>query len=381
MTPAPRVLSDAERLDWLRLIRSENVGPVTFLQLLGHYGSAGEAFRALPELARHGGRRASLRVYPAAEAEREIEALMALGGRLVALAEADYPPALAATSDAPPLLAVLGHAQLLRQRMIAVVGARNASASGNRFARQIAAELGAEGFVIASGLARGIDASAHEGALKHGTVAVVAGGVDVAYPPENAALYERIIEQGALIGEQPVGTVPQGRHFPSRNRIISGVALGVIVIEAAERSGSLITARLAADQGREVFAVPGSPLDPRCRGTNNLIRNGAVLCESAADVTGVLEVVLRRPLDEGRAPDFAPSPPSPPAEAKLERARRAVLEKLGPTPVAVDEIIRQCQVTAAVALTVLLELDLAGRLDRHPGNQISLNMQSGSDLS
>ena len=381
MTPAPRVLSDAERLDWLRLIRSENVGPVTFLQLLHHYGSAGEAFRALPELARRGGRRATLGIHPAAEAEREIEALDALGGRFVALVEADYPPALAATSDAPPLLAVLGHAQLLRQRMIAIVGARNASASGNRFARQIAAELGAEGFVIASGLARGIDASAHEGALKHGTIAVVAGGVDVAYPPENAALSERIIEQGALIAEQPVGTVPQGRHFPSRNRIISGVALGVIVIEAAARSGSLITARLAADQGREVFAVPGSPLDPRCRGTNNLIRNGAVLCESAADVTGALEGALRRPLDEGRAPDFAPSPPSPPADAELERARRAVLEKLGPTPVAVDEIIRQCQVTAAVALTVLLEFDLAGRLDRHPGNLISLNMQSGSDLS
>ncbi len=378
MTPAPRVLSDSERLDWLRLIRSENVGPVTFLQLLRHYGSAGEALRALPELARRGGRRNSLGIYPAAEAERELEALAALEGRYVALAEPDYPPALAATPDAPPLLAVRGHAHLLRKHMIAVVGARNASASGNRFARQIADELGAEGFVIASGLARGIDASAHEGALAHGTVAVVAGGLDTPYPPENAALFERIIELGALIGEQPVGTVPKARHFPSRNRIIAGVALGVLVIEAAVRSGSLITARVAAEQGREVFAVPGSPLDPRCRGTNNLIRNGAVLCESAADVTGALEGVLRRPLDEGRAPDFGPWPPSPPDESELERARRAVLEKLGPTPVTVDEIIRQCQVTAAVALTVLLELDLAGRIDRHPGNQISLNMQSSA---
>ncbi len=372
MTPEPRALSDDERLDWLRLIRSENVGPVTFLDLLRHYGAAGDAVAALPDLARRGGRRAGIRVCPRAEAERELEGLAALGARLVALGEADYPPALAAISDPPPLIAVRGHSHLLRQRTIAIVGARNASASGNRFARRIAADLGAEGFVIASGLARGIDASAHEGALPHGTVAVVAGGIDVAYPPENEALFGRIVAEGAAIGEQPLGTAPQARHFPRRNRVIAGIALGVVVVEAAPRSGSLITARYAADQGREVFAVPGSPLDPRCRGTNNLIRHGAVLTEGAGDVTAALEGAYRRPFEETGAAAFDPSPAPPPGEAELEAARRAVLEKLGPTPVAVDEIIRQCQVTAAVALTVLLELDLAGRLDRHAGNQISL---------
>ncbi len=374
MTPAPRVLSDAERLDWLRLIRSENVGPITFFQLLEHYGTAGDALAALPELARRGGRRGSLRVLPRAQAEREAEALAALGGRFVALGEADYPPALAVTSDPPPVIAVRGHGHLLRERMIAVVGARNASASGSRFARQIAADLGGEGFVIASGLARGIDASAHEGALPHGTVAVVAGGLDVTYPPENAVLHERIVETGAVIGEQPFGMVPQGRHFPRRNRIIAGVALGVVVVEAAPRSGSLITARLAVEQGREVFAVPGSPLDPRCRGTNNLIRQGAVLTEGAHDVISALEGVLSRPLDEGKPLDFAASAAPPVDEAELEAARQAVQEKLGPTPVVVDEIIRQCQVSAAVALTVLLELELAGRLERHPGNQVSLRL-------
>lgn len=373
MNSRPHTLSDAERFDWLRLIRSENVGPITFFQLLGHYGSAGEALRALPELARRGGRRAPLRVWPRAEAERELEAVAGLGARLVALGEAEYPQALAAIADPPPLMTLRGAGHLLKRQMIAIVGARNASASGSRFARQIAADLGAEGFVIASGLARGIDASAHEGALAHGTVAVVAGGVDVVYPPENAVLFERIVEAGAIIGEMPVGTVPQGRHFPRRNRIISGVSRGTVVVEAAFRSGSLITARLAGEQGREVFAVPGSPLDPRCRGANNLIRQGAVLTESAADVTAALESILQWPLDEAGPREFAGAPPPTPDDSELDSARRMILEKLSPTPVAVDEIIRQCQVTPSVALTVVLELELAGRLDRHPGNQISLS--------
>ncbi|MFQ5783855.1 MAG: DNA-processing protein DprA [Alphaproteobacteria bacterium] len=374
MSPAPRELSESERLDWLRLIRSENVGPITFCQILRRYGSAGAGLAALPELARRGGRRASLRVFPRGEAERESEALAALGGRFVALGEADYPPALAAVTDAPPLIAVHGHAHLLRRHAVAIVGARNASASGNRFARQIAADLGAEGLVVVSGLARGIDASAHVGALSHGTIAVVAGGVDVVYPAENETLHHRIAEEGALISEQPLAMVPQGRHFPRRNRIIAGVALGTLVVEAAPRSGSLITARLALEQGREVFAVPGSPLDPRCRGANNLIRQGAVLTEGAADVIEALEGVLRQPLDERKTPEFEPLPAAPSDEAALGAARRAVVEKLGPTPVTVDEIIRQCQVTAAVALTILLELELAGRLDRHPGNQVSLRV-------
>ncbi len=373
MSAAPHALSQGERLDWLRLIRSENVGPITFFQLLERYGSAAEALRALPELARHGGRRKALRVLPRADAEAEAEAVDSFGGRMVALGEADYPLPLASVADPPPLLTVHGHGHLLRKPMVAIVGARNASASGVRFARQIAADLGAEGYVIVSGLARGIDAGAHAGALKHGTVAVVAGGIDVIYPPQNTELHQRIVETGAVIGEQPFGTVPLGRHFPRRNRIISGVALGTLVIEAAPRSGSLITARMAAEQGREVFAVPGSPLDPRCRGTNNLIRQGATLTEGVADVLAALDAVRGKPFTEHEERGFAAAPAVGIDDATLAAARKIIHEKLGPTPVTVDEIIRQCQVTAAVALTVLLELELAGRLDRHPGNQVSLD--------
>ena len=372
MTSPVRELSDVERLNWLRLSRSENVGPINFFQLLHHFGSAEEALRGAPELARHGGRR-TLRMCSRAEAKREIEACAAIGARLVAAGEPDYPSRLIAILDAPPLITLIGHGNLLRKRMIAVVGARNASASGMRFARQIAMELGAEGFAVVSGLARGIDAAAHDGALAKGTVAVVGGGVDVIYPPENEALHNRIVEQGAIISEMPLGTIPKGRHFPRRNRIISGVALGVVVIEAAKRSGSLITARLAGEQGREVFAVPGSPLDPRCAGANNLIRQGAVLTEGIDDVTAALADMLFQPLDDHReAADFAPEPrPSADGEV-IDKARQAITKSLGPTPVSVDEIIRQCQVTTSVVLTVLLELELAGRLDRHPGNQFSI---------
>ncbi len=372
MVQTPRELTDVERLDWLRLIRSENVGPVTFFELMRHFGSAGDALQALPDLARRGGRRGSLRVGSRAAAEREVDALRAIGARFVALGEPDYPQPLAAIADPPPLLSMTGHGHLLNKRIVAIVGARNASASGNRFARRIAGDLGAADYVVASGLARGIDTSAHEGALATGTVAVVAGGIDVVYPPENEDLLARIAEGGVVIAEMPPGTVPQGRHFPRRNRVIAGVSLGTVVIEAAQRSGSLITARLAGEQGRDVFAVPGSPLDPRCRGSNNLIRQGAVLTESAADVVEVLESGFGRPAAEPAGPLFGAPPQAPIDEATLDAARRDVLEKLGPTPVTVDEIIRQCQVTPSVVLTVLLELELAGRLDRHSGGQVSL---------
>jgi len=372
MVQTPRELTDVERLDWLRLIRSENVGPVTFFELMRHFGSAGDALQALPDLARRGGRRGGLRVGSRAAAEREVDALRAIGARFVALGEPDYPQPLAAIADPPPLLSMTGHGHLLNKRIVAIVGARNASASGNRFARRIAGDLGAADYVVASGLARGIDTSAHEGALATGTVAVVAGGIDVVYPPENEDLLARIAEGGVVIAEMPPGTVPQGRHFPRRNRVIAGVSLGTVVIEAAQRSGSLITARLAGEQGRDVFAVPGSPLDPRCRGSNNLIRQGAVLTESAADVVEVLESGFGRPAAEPAGPLFGAPPQAPIDEATLDAARRDVLEKLGPTPVTVDEIIRQCQVTPSVVLTVLLELELAGRLDRHSGGQVSL---------
>jgi DNA processing protein len=371
LSVVPRALSAAERLDWLRLIRSENVGPITFFQLLQRFGDAGVALAALPELARRGGRLKSIRIHDKAAAEREIEGLAKIGARLLALGEDEYPPPLAAIDDPPPLIAVLGHPHLLKRPMIGVVGARNASANGRRFAQSIARDLGKAGMVVASGLARGIDTAAHEGALETGTAAVVAGGIDVVYPQENAALYEKIAAQGVALAEEPLGTTPQARHFPKRNRLISGVALGVLVVEAAHRSGSLITARLALEQGREVFAVPGSPLDPRCQGANDLIRRGATLTETADDVLEQIEPMLRPSVAERSRPEYAgPAPVL--SERELEIARAKVVESLGPTPVQVDEIVRQCQLSPAIVAAVLLELELAGRLDRHPGHQFSL---------
>jgi DNA processing protein len=368
---AARSFAKQERLDWLRLIRSENVGPITFYQLLARFGTAQAALEALPELAKRGGRERPIRIPSRAAAERELAALEAVGGRLLCRDEPGYPATLRAVEDAPPVLMLRGHAHLLERRMIGIVGARNASASGRRFARQLAAALGEAELVVVSGLARGIDASAHEGALAHGTVAVMAGGVDIVYPEENRELYGAVVAQGLAVSEMPPGTEPQGRHFPRRNRIISGLCLGLVVVEAAARSGSLITARYAADQGREVFAVPGSPLDPRCKGTNGLIRDGAHLTESAADVLAVLEGMGRLPL--GEEPPVEAAPPAPePAPSELERARQRVLEALGPTPVPVDELLRQTHLSPAVVSMVLLELELAGRLERHPGHRVSL---------
>ena len=276
-----------ERLARLRLARSESVGPITYRQLLAHCGSACAAIEALPALARRGGRRRAIRLCPEAEAEAELAAFQERDGRILTRGEPGYPEALDATEDAPPVIGLLGDPALLERPAMAIVGARNASANGRRIAKQLAAELGSAGFVIVSGMARGIDAAAHEGALASGTIAVLAGGADVVYPRENQALYEKILSQGLLIGELPLGTTPQARHFPRRNRIISGLARGVLVVEAAPRSGSLITARLALDQGRELFAVPGSPLEPRARGCNALLRDGAAhLVESAEDVMG-----------------------------------------------------------------------------------------------
>ncbi len=367
-----RALTDVERLDWLRLIRSENVGPITFYHLLRYYGSPGAALDALPELSRRGGRKRALKACPRATAEREIAALAEIGARLVAWGEPAYPAPLASVEDAPPVISVLGQAHLLERRTVAIVGARNASANGQRFATRLAAGLGEAELVVASGLARGIDGAAHRGALATGTIAVLAGGVDVPYPGEHKELYGEIAERGALISEQPPGVQPQGRHFPPRNRLISGLALGVVIVEAAPRSGSLITARMALEQGREVFAVPGSPLDPRCRGTNNLIRQGATLTESVEDVLQVLEGQLRT-LGSGEPESvLTPGPVTPPSDADMARARDVVSDALSPSPVDVDELIRVTGATPAVVVTVLLELELAGRIERHPGHRVSL---------
>ena len=357
--------------------------------MLRRFGSAQAALDALPRLARRGERAKTVTAPTRAEAEAELAALDRAGARLVCWGEPAYPSALAAIEDAPPILTVLGQAQLLRRPMIAVVGARNASANGRRFARDLAAELGQGGLVVISGLARGIDAAAHLGGLETGSVAVVAGGADIVYPSENRGLYDALVSQGAVVAELPLGTEPQARHFPRRNRIISGMALGVVVVEAAARSGSLITARFALEQGREVFAVPGSPLDPRARGCNDLLRHGATLTETAADVLAQLAPQLHGAKPPGAVPSVAipasPRIPSPasvggpgwkPAPAAVEPVGdedglELILERLGPTPVAVDELVRQCQMSAAAVATLLLELELAGRVERHPGNLVS----------
>ena len=366
---------DAERCDWLRLIRSANVGPIGFLQLLARFGSAARALERLPDLAARGGRRQP-RICSRGEAERELAAVRAFGADWLALGEPAYPAALAATADPPPLIAVKGDRDLLGRPILAIVGARNASASGRRFSRDIAHELGAAGYVIASGLARGIDAAAHAGALAHGTVGVAAGGIDIAYPPQHAELQAEIGERGALVGEVRLGTRPQARHFPRRNRLVSGLARGVLVVEAALKSGSLITARYAAEQGREVLAVPGSPRDPRARGCNDLIRNGAVLVESADDVLRALAFGARAPEPAAPEPTLEPAGHEEPDAGDSVRAHDAVRELLSPTPVEVDELVRQSQLTPSVVLTILLELELAGRLARHPGNRVSLPASS-----
>ncbi|TVR84190.1 MAG: DNA-protecting protein DprA [Rhodospirillales bacterium] len=345
------------------------------------FGSATEALAALPDLARRGGLPRALTPWPLAEAERELAALTRLGARLIAMGEAGYPPLLAHVDDAPPLLAVLGDPAVLARPIVAVVGTRNASVNGRGMAGRLAAEIGEAGAVIISGLARGIDTAAHRAALPTGTVAAVAGGVDVIYPAENRELFGAIVDSGgAVISEMPPGTQPQARHFPRRNRIISGCALGVVVVEAALRSGSMITARLALEQGREVFAVPGSPLDPRARGANDLIRQGAVLTESAADVIRALPAqAWSTPAPRVQAPEPGRGEPAStervdlaaPADAGAA-VRAAIAEALSPTPATVDEIIRSCQLSPAVVTTVLLEWELAGRLERHAGNRVSL---------
>ena len=365
-----RALSDAERRAWLRLARTQNVGPATFANLVARYPDPLEALAEIPRLARRGGG-SELRIPSDDDARRELDALGKLGGRMIASIEPDFPSGLAALEAPPPLVSLLGHASVLRREMVAVVGARNASALGRKFAQGIAAELGDAGLVIASGLARGIDTAAHEGSLATGTCAVVAGGIDIVYPPENQALYDRIRAEGAIVSEMPVGQAPQARHFPRRNRIIAGLSRGVVIVEAAEGSGSLITANYALEQNREIFAVPGSPLDPRARGTNRLIREGATLTESAADVLNALRPILGGSF---REPDRAAGGHgnAKTTDADAERVRRQIIELLGPSPVDVDELVRQSQAPVATVLTVLLELELAGRIMRHAGNKVSL---------
>jgi DNA processing protein len=362
-------LTEEQRLDWLRLIRSENVGPRTFRALINHYGGARAALKALPDLSRRGG--AAARVYSREQAERELKAARSLDARFVALGEPDYPRRLQMIDDAPPLIAVRGNRDALVQPLVAIVGARNASAAGVKFAERLARELGEAGFGIASGLARGIDAGAHRASLKTGTVAVLAGGHDRIYPREHASLVNAIIADGAVVSEMPFGWEPRARDFPRRNRLISGLAVGVVVIEAARRSGSLITSRLALEQGREVFAVPGSPLDPRCEGTNGLIKQGATMVTEAEDVIVVLRPILDRPIDLPVEEPEHTLPARLGAEPEADERSR-IVGLLGPTPVLLDDLVRLSGSSAAVVRTVLLELELAGRLEPHGGGLVSL---------
>jgi DNA processing protein len=396
-------LDDRQRLEWLRLIRSESIGPRTFRALLARFGTAAAALEALPRLSREAGR--PVRICTPGEAEREFVALDRLGGRLIALGEQGYPKPLQAIDSAPPLLAVLGRSEVLLRPCVAVVGSRNASAAGQKFTTRLARDLGEAGFIVVSGLARGIDTAAHEASLATGTVAVLAGGLDEIYPPQNVPLQQRLLEQGCAVSEMPLGWGPRGRDFPRRNRLVSGLALGTVVVEAARQSGSLITARFANEQGRTVFAVPGSPLDPRAEGGNHLIREGATLISEAAHVIEALAPLREaagrygfaaggetawegaRPgadralWDEFDLPGVKPAPalafsaearpeqlPAPGEGAELQAQ---LLDLLGPTPVSIDDLVHSSGATAREVSRHLLELELAGAIERQPGGLIS----------
>jgi DNA processing protein len=366
-------ITDHERRDRLRLIRTRGVGPATWRELMAHFGTASDALAALPDMAGRAGRK-GLQIASAEDAESELVRLDALGATLVTLGETAYPEALASLDHAPPVLSVIGDTGALHRTGIAIVGARNASANGRRLAETIASDLAADdSFAIVSGLARGVDTAAHEGALASGgaTVAVMAGGLDIVYPPENTELYARIRETGAIVSEMPPGTEPKPQYFPRRNRIVSGLSHAVVVVEAARRSGSLITARLAGEQGREVLAVPGSPLDPRVWGANNLIREGATLVRDADDIREAVAPLLERAPGRPQRAETVAIAPLLDLSASDDESRDAVVACLSPEPVAVDEIVRRCQLTAPVVRTILLKLELAGRLERHPGNRVA----------
>jgi DNA processing protein len=394
-------LSDEQRLAWLRLIRSESVGPRTFQALVNRFGGAAAALEALPGIPRSTGR-PGLKLMSREEAEREIEATARLGGRFVATGEPEYPKTLQAIDSAPPLIAVRGETKVLAKPMVAIVGSRNASAAGLTFTERLARTLGEAGYVVVSGLARGIDTRSHRGSLTTGTVAVLAGGHARVYPADNEPLLEKIVaEGGAAVSEMPIEWEPRGRDFPRRNRIVSGLSYGVVVVEAARKSGSLITARFALEQGREVFAVPGSPLDPRAEGTNDLIRQGATLCASAEHVIEALAARIgseEPPTKTAREPGFHPydeidelweelplsGEPSAasesgrellfdePADEAPKSPASALVTLLGPAPISPDDLARQSGLPIRAVHGILLELELAGKLIRHPGSGVSL---------
>ncbi len=365
-------MTSRQRVNWLRLWRSDNVGPVTFRQLINHFGSAEAAIEGLPEMAKRGGAARTPKVPAVGLIEDELAAVDKIGARIVGIGEPDFPKYLRLTPDCPPLICYKGNPAVFQMPGLSVVGARNASLAGIKFAGKLAGEIGAEGYSIVSGLARGIDTAAHKASLRTGTIAVMAGGLSHPYPPENIDLFHSIPDNGgAVITEMPYGWEPRAKDFPRRNRIIAALGLGLLVVEAAQRSGSLISARLANELGRIVFAVPGSPLDPRCEGTNNLLKNGATLVTEARDLLEGLQPISGvgitpvQNFDEPVHDEMIEGTPS-------DDHRRHIIETMGPTPVAIDEIIAYTGLSAAQVYFVLLELDIAGRLQRHSGGAVSL---------
>jgi len=367
-TQSRSLLSDRQKRSWLRLLRTDNVGPASFRSLINRYGSADAALEALPELAARGGGD-KVQLAPWNEIDAELEVAERMRARFIAIGEADYPPLLARIDNSPPLIAIRGRAELLQTPACAIVGARNASITGVKFAQKMARELSGAGLLIVSGLARGIDTAAHRGSLVNGTVAVLAGGLDQPYPPENHSLYEEIADRGVVLTEMPFGWVPRAIDFPRRNRIVAGICYGLLVVEAAERSGSLISARLANEMGRLVFAVPGFPLDPRAGGTNRLLKEGATLVTKAEDIVEAISPLLGRTISVSSVEE-----PADLASAPLpdDTERSLVIDALGSTPVLIDDIIRHTGLQASQVALVLLELDLAGRIERHSGGFVSL---------
>lgn len=370
MQPLTYPQENEDLTSWLQLARCENVGPITFHHLIKRYGTPEEALKALPELAAQGGLKRSLRLISRAEVEKELTSVATFGAQLITFNSPSYPPLLRHIDSAPPLLAVKGRIELLQKPLFAVVGARNASAMGKKMARSFAEKLGEEGWGIVSGLARGIDGAAHQGSLKNGTIAVLAGGIDQIYPPENEVLYQQIAEEGVLVAESPFGVQPQSTLFPRRNRIISGLSRALLIAEAALKSGSLITARNALEQGREVFAIPGHPLDPRARGCNHLIKNGAILVETVEDI--LEEIFLNAPLEFEEEISQIKYPSSP---HSLQKSRQIINENLSVVPISIDELIRECQLSPSDLWIVLLEMEIAGRIERLPGGKVALKKE------
>lgn len=364
-------LAGKSLVDILRLIRTPNVGPITFFTLLSRYGTVAEALDRLPELSTRGGRKSPLTAIPRDAAEKEIADTQRFGARFIVYGDPAYPDLLLNIPDPPPVITVMGETALWQHRSVAIVGARNGSANGCALAERMAADISGSGITVVSGLARGIDTFVHKGALAGGTVAVIAGGIDNIYPPENERLFKSIRERGAIISEQAFGTAPFASAFPSRNRIIAGMTQGTLVVEAALKSGSLITARLALEYSRDVFAVPGHPLDPRAQGCNRLLKQGAILVENAEDV--ISQLAQPRRLEESASVPFG-SAHIEPSEAEMAAARTRILEKLGPSPTDADALLAQCALTPALLAAVLLEMELAGIIQRMPGNKVCLRV-------